>query len=95
MIHITRNRKKQFYVVLVAKNGEVLSTSKPLTSRANAFKNIQAQCKQFGSIAVAQVQDDTPPTPTSWLVDEDNKLQATKIKPVPRYDRKRTLQRSA
>lgn len=50
---------KKFRVVLVAKNGEILSVSEVLNSRQSAVKNLQAQA-QLGSDATISVVYDKP-----------------------------------
>lgn len=53
MIRIEKSKNKQYYVVLVGDNGEVLSTSETLKTKQSAWVNIAAQAKCFGSLIVA------------------------------------------
>lgn len=53
MIRIEKSKNKQYYVVLVGDNGEVLSTSETLKTKQSAWVNIAAQAKCFGALIVA------------------------------------------
>jgi len=57
MYHIVPSANSKFRVVLVAENGEVLSTSQPLSSKQKAWGNIRSQL--FSCSGYADVQDDT------------------------------------
>jgi uncharacterized protein YegP (UPF0339 family) len=65
MLHICRSAKtKEFYVVVLGRNGEVLSTSELLKSKAAAIKNVKAQVKSFfgeENDDAVTFQDDTFP----------------------------------
>lgn len=58
MFKIKRSKNKQYFVILVAANGEILSTSEMLTKKKNAIVNIAAQCAVLG-IKICTVQDKT------------------------------------
>lgn len=59
MHHITETKSGKFMVVLIGKNGKVLSTTEELSNRRNCFKNIQAQAVQMGLTQTVECQDDT------------------------------------
>lgn len=53
MIYIKRAKNKQFYVVVKARNGYVLSTSETLKTKVAAMKNIKAlQLAMHGPLEV-------------------------------------------
>ncbi len=60
MYHIVPSANSKFRVVLVAENGEVLSTTQPLSSKQKAWGNIRSQL--ICSCGEADVQDDTAKT---------------------------------
>lgn len=45
MIHIYKSKNNQYYVVVKARNGYVLSTSETFKTKAAAIKNIRALIK--------------------------------------------------
>lgn len=68
--HIVRNKSKTkpFTVVLLADNGEVISSHQLATKQA-AFKNIKSQIKQL--LGCDYVQDDTVEKPSMRLYGYD------------------------
>lgn len=47
MIRINKSGVKQYYVTVIARNGETLSTSETFNSKQAAWKNVEAQCIVF------------------------------------------------
>jgi uncharacterized protein YegP (UPF0339 family) len=85
MIHICRSAKtKQFYVVTLAKNGEVLSTSELLKSKSACLKNILSQMDAFSCITV-HFQDDTLKKPLLYNLFGDKSKSVSKFPPHPIY----------
>ena len=83
--HIVKTRSKKFYVVLVGKNGEPLSTSELLNSKQAAFKNVKAQIASTDNI-YSYVQDDTIRTPLVYKIHINGDKELTDDVPVlPRY----------
>ncbi len=88
MIHLCRSAKtKEFYVVVLAKNGEVLSTSELLKSKASAWKNIKSQITSITGSAMTRVnvQDDTIQKPCIYLIDAYGFKLKVSVVPVPLY----------
>jgi uncharacterized protein YegP (UPF0339 family) len=86
MIHICKSPKtKQFYIVVLAKNGEVLSTSELLKNKSSCYKNIRSQMKEFDNHEFCFYQDDTGSKPLVFAIDEDVKKVRHDIKPHPIY----------
>jgi uncharacterized protein YegP (UPF0339 family) len=52
MIKVHQAKNGQFYLTLVARNGQVLTTSETLKTRKSVVKNIRAQLKAIGGEVV-------------------------------------------
>lgn len=53
-----KNKKQQrFYAVMVARNGEILSTTEMLSTHAAVIKNIKAQIKDHCGVARQRIFD--------------------------------------
>ena len=73
MIHIGKSVKTgQFQVTVVAPNGEPLSTSELLSTKAKAFNNALSQRHSFETHHVI-VQDDTPAKPILYMLQAGEK----------------------
>lgn len=55
MIRVHESKDGQFYVTLVARNGQVLTTSETLKTLKSVRKNIKAQIRAFGGSGVRVV----------------------------------------
>ena len=83
MLHIIKNQRGKFEVVLVL-NGRMINTSNPqqYERKAGAINNIKAQMKYWYPTMVKYVQDDTGATPVIIVVYADKrKTEQTDITP--------------
>ncbi len=84
MYHVTKNKKGEYYVVLVGKNGEPLSTSEPFKSLQKAWGNIKAQLNASGT-SFTHVQDDTSIlAPTNYGLFHTGKKSKSNVR-SPKY----------
>jgi uncharacterized protein YegP (UPF0339 family) len=69
VIKVGSTKPRQFHVVLVAKNNEVLSTSETLTTKASAWRNIQAQISASGmEQGVVYIRDKSIRPYKEWVI---------------------------
>lgn len=62
MLHITKNKKKEFQLVNVGENGELLASTEGVKTRQSIFKNLVAQRANFNQY---------PQSPSHSLVQDD------------------------
>jgi uncharacterized protein YegP (UPF0339 family) len=86
MLHIIKNRKGKFEVVLV-RNGKMVNTSSPqqYERKAGAITNIRSQLKYFGA-SLKYVQDDScSPSVLIVVYADKRKPEPTQLVPKKRY----------
>ena len=75
----TKKGDRAFHVVTTANNGEILKTSESLTSKANCWKNIISDIKNYYGCTLIDVLDETGKKPVMWYYDVTRKHKGRKI----------------
>lgn len=81
MIIINKSKNGQFYVTVKSRNGETLSQSETFKKKANAWKNIAAQSKEYnkGVATPCIVKDNTLKKPVTYYFFSKTGLKITPL----------------